>query len=300
VIRPGKALVLSVALATAAAGCSSATGAPPGSISIVASTNVWGGIARQLAGRLSGGKVVVTSLISNASADPHSYEASTRNQLAIAHADLILENGGGYDDFMTSLRSSAGGSASVIDAVKVSVTNRVHGALNEHVWYDLGTVARVADRITRFLVARDRRNAATYRANDERFLGQLANLDDVEERIRAAHAGDGVAVTEPVPGYLLDACGLVDRTPAEFGKAVEDGTDVSPRVLQQTLALFTGHEVKALVYNAQTTGPQTDQVKASAHANRIPIVPVTETLPSGKTFYSWMRSQLAALAAALT
>jgi zinc/manganese transport system substrate-binding protein len=288
-----------VALAVAVSGCSATAAGPPGAISIVASTDVWGAVATQLAGRLAGRKVVVSSFIDNASTDPHSYEASTRNQLAIAHADLVLENGGGYDDFMDTLRSSAGGSATVIKAVALSTAERASGSHNEHVWYDFGTVARVADRITTFLVAQDSADAAIYRADRKRFIGQLAKLDDLEAHIRAKHAGEGVAVTESVPVYMLDACRLVDRTPAEFSKAVEDGTDVSPRVLQQTLALFADHDVKVLVYNTQTTGPQTDQLTSAAQTSHIPTVPVTETLPAGKTFYSWMRGQLDALAAAL-
>ena len=297
--RPARPLVAFASLAIAVAGCSSATGVPPGAISIVASTNVWGDVAAQIAGRLLGRKVVVTSFIDNPSTDPHSFEASTRNELAIAHADLILENGGGYDDFMQTLRSSVGGSATLLDAVRVSGIKPVNGSLNEHVWYEIQTVADMAVRIEAFLVEHDRAHAATYQANAQRFRQQLAALRTTELRIKETHPGEGVAVTEPVPLYMLHACGLVDRTPPEYSKAVEDGTDVSPRVLHQTLALFTAHRVRALVYNAQTTGPQTDQVKAAAAANGVPIVPVTETLPTGKTYYSWMRGQLDALSAAL-
>ena len=288
-----------VVLALAGAGCSSASGGPPGSISIVASTNVWGAIATQLAGRLIDRKVMVTSFINNPSADPHSYEASTRNQLSIAHADLIVENGGGYDDFMETMRSSAGGSATVLNAVQISGKHAENGSLNEHVWYDFPTVIRVADRITQFLKLHDRADASTYVANRNHLVAQLSSLIATERAIKGLRRGAGVAITEPVPDYLLAACGLVNRTPPEFSKAVEDGTDVSPRVLAQTLALFSGHQVQALVYNAQTTGPQTDQVRSAAQQNSIATVPVTETVPSGDTFYSWMRGQLDALAAAL-
>jgi zinc/manganese transport system substrate-binding protein len=275
--------------------CGSSAHGEPGAVQVVASTDVWSDVVGQLAGRLAGSKVVITSFINGSTADPHAYEASTRDQLAISRADLIVENGGGYDDFMDTLRRSAGGSATTLDAVELAG----HGTANEHVWYDFRTVLRVADRITAFLVRHDRADAATYRANSAGFAAQLARLGADEQRIKRTHAGDAVAITEPVPLYLLSACGLVNRTPVEFSKAVEDGTDVSPRVLQQTLGLFGGHQVEALVYNAQTTGPQTDRVRSAAQAAGVPAVPVTETLPPGKTFYSWMHDQLDALSAAL-
>lgn len=287
------------ACAVVSGGCSSSAQGAPGAVRVVAATDVWSDVVSQIAGGLAGSKVVISSFINSATADPHSYEASVRDQLAISKADLVIENGGGYDGFMNTLRDAAGGSAEVINAVTVSGKRSVDGSLNEHVWYDVPTVARIANRVTDFLVSRDRADAATYRANDRAFARRLAALEERERQLRADYGGDGVAVTEVVPLYLLQACGLDNRTPTDFSEAVEDGTDVSPRVLQDTLGLFSGHQVRALVYNAQTTGPQTDRIMSAARSAGVPIVPVTETLPAGKTYYSWMDAQLDALATAL-
>jgi zinc/manganese transport system substrate-binding protein len=109
-----------------------------------------------------------------------------------------------------------------------------------------------------------------------------------------------VAITEPVPLYLLEASGLKNATPAEFSEAIEEGGDVSPTVLQETLALFTGKKVQALVYNEQTSGPQTEKLKQAATDNGIPVVPVTETLPAGKDYIGWMAANLDALQNALS
>jgi zinc/manganese transport system substrate-binding protein len=289
-----------LALALSLASCASSAGPPPGSISVVASTSVYGGIVEQLAGRLAGGKVQITSIISDPSADPHSYEANTRTQLALSRADLIIENGGGYDDFVDTMRNSAGTHATVLNAVDISGTRATSGGqLNEHVWYDLPTAEKVAARIAGFLIAHDRADAGLLRANEQRFIAGLHALESREAAIRRADSGAGVAITEPVPLYLLSACGLVDRTPVQFRKAVEDETDVAPRVLQQTLALFSAHQVRLLAYNEQTTGPQTQEVLSAAKANHVPAVAVTETLPGGKTYLSWMAGNLQAVAAAL-
>ena len=89
--------------------------------------------------------------------------------------------------------------------------------------------------------------------------------------------------------------GLVNKTPEEFSEAIEEGTDVPPAVLQETVDLFNTKQVKLLVYNEQTTGPQTEKVLAAAKANSIRVVPVTETLPDGKDYLSWMRRNLRAI-----
>ena len=118
--------------------------------------------------------------------------------------------------------------------------------------------------------------------------------------MKASYAGKGVAITEPVPLYLLEAVGLRNETPPAFSAAVEEGNDVSASVLKQTLDLFSGGKVAALVYNEQTSGPITEAVKKAAQTAGIPVVPVTETLPQGKTYIAWMSENLMNLKQALS
>ncbi|MEY9996551.1 zinc/manganese transport system substrate-binding protein [Streptomyces sp. V4I8] len=265
-------------------------------IPVVASTNVYGDMAE----RIGGGKVQVTSVISDPDQDPHSYEASTQNRLALSKAKVVIENGGGYDDFIDRMLKSGDSSAEVINAVKVSgKTAPAGGELNEHVWYDFPTVAKLADRIAAALAEADPADAATFTKNAKGFEEKLKPLEQKEARIKADHGGERVAITEPVPLYLLQAAGLENATPAEFSEAIEEGGDVSARTLQETLALFSDKKVKALVYNEQTSGPQTEKAEQAAKAAGIPVVPVTETLPHGKDYLGWMTANVDALASAL-
>jgi zinc/manganese transport system substrate-binding protein len=265
-------------------------------IPVVASTNVYGDLAEHI----GGGKVQVTSVISDPDQDPHSYEANTQNQLALSKAKVVIENGGGYDDFIDRMLKSGDASAEVINAVKVSgKTAPAGGELTEHVWYDFPTVARLADRIAAALAKADPADAAIFTENAKGFEEKLKPLEQKEARIKADHRGERVAITEPVPLYLLQAAGLENATPEEFSEAIEEGDDVSARTLQETLALFTGKKVKALVYNEQTSGPQTEKAEQAARAAGIPVVPVTETLPHGKDYVGWMTANVDALASAL-
>ena len=105
--------------------------------------------------------------------------------------------------------------------------------------------------------------------------------------------------TEPVPLFLVEAAGLVDRTPPQFSAAVEEETDVPPAAMSEMLDLVSSPQVAFLVYNEQTTGPQTDQVLEAAQAAGLPVVDVTETLPEGEDYVSWMAGNLDAFAQAL-
>jgi zinc/manganese transport system substrate-binding protein len=266
-----------------------------GPIAVLTSTNVWGDVVEQV----GGDRVEVTSVIADPSADPHAFQSTARDQLALSKAALIVENGGGYDDFMQTMLASAGNTAPVINAVDVSGITATDGELNEHVWYDLPAVGRVADAVAQQLAAIDPADASTFQENAAAFDASLTDLSTQVEAIKAAHAGTPVAITEPVPLYLIEAAGLQNVTSAEFSEAIENETDVPAAVMDQTLALFSDRQVAVLVYNEQTTGPQTEAVVAAAESNGIPAVAVTETLPDGQDYLSWMTSNIQALSRAL-
>ncbi|WP_432534988.1 metal ABC transporter solute-binding protein, Zn/Mn family [Kineococcus arenarius] len=293
------ALVLALATAlglTACGGDDTAASTADDTTTVVASTNVYGSIAEAIAGDAA----TVTSIIDDPSADPHSYEADTRTQLALSRADVVVENGGGYDDFVdTMLDAAEDADPVVVNAVELSGED-TSGEFNEHVWYDVPTVRKVADAIEAALAEASPADAATFEANADTLDAQLAELEQRIADAAATTAGAPVAVTEPVPGYLLDALGAENRTPDEFSEAIEEETDVPADALQETLALFPGGQVRALVHNEQTTGPQTEQVLRAAEAADVPVVPVTETLPEGEDYASWMSANVDALVSALT
>ncbi len=299
-MRAAVATAALIAVTLTLAGCAASTSpADDGKVRLVASTNVWGDVAEQI----GGDTVQVDSIISNPDQDPHSFEGDAQVQLALSKADVVIENGGGYDDFVDTLLKGAGNTkAVVLNAVDISGFDQhpATGELNEHVWYDFPTVQKVAERIRKELTKVDPKSASVYRANEKTFDAALARLEADEAALASGpHAGEGVAITEPVPLYLLNAAGLVNETPVKFSSAIEEGTDVPPQLLKQTLELFSAHRVKLLAYNEQTSGPETEAVLAAAKSAGIPVVPVTETLPKGKDYLAWMTANLAAVKTAL-
>ena len=307
----GVAAVVSLACAIALAGCGSSTPtpAPPGGaaapVAVVATTDVYGSIVRAV----GGDRVTVTSIIHSPDADPHEYESTPADAAAVGRAALVVVNGGGYDDFATKLLTTAATRPAVVNVVDLSGLQAPappSGAggeapeFNEHVWYSLPTVKKLADQLARDLGTADPADAATFTRNAAGFTAQVDGLIAKLTAIKAAHAGDEVAVTEPVPLYLVQDAGLVNATPVKFSEAAEEGTDPPAAVLQETLALFTGKRVKALMPNAQTEGSATRQVEAAAAAAGIAQVPVTETLPAGVDDYvRWQDGQISALGDAL-
>ncbi len=332
--RPLHAAALVATASLILAGCSAAApdaagGGEDAALTVVASTNVYG----SLAAAVGGDTVEVTSIITSLAQDPHAYEASARDQLTVSGADLIIENGGGYDSFLDGLVEASGSEAPVLTAVEFShdypgadghdhaddeadddAHDEAHddahddGAheghdhiegFNEHVWYDPHTVVHLVEDIAHELGELDPANADAYEANAAALTERIEGLESDLGAISASHAGQSVFVTEPVPVYLAAAAGLVDATPSAFSEAVEEGQDVPPATLLEARQRIEGGEVAAVIANAQTGGAETTDITDLAESLDIPVLEFTELLPDGLDYVEWMQQNIDQLADAL-
>lgn len=262
-------------------------------VQVVAGTNVWGDIASQIGGE----HVNVTSVLSDPEADPHLFESDAKTASTIAGADLVIVNGLGYDEFMDKLLSAS--VATDRSVLNVSEVLKAGEDANPHLWYDLPRIKEVAVAIQDELVKIDPTDKAVYEANTQAFITSLTPLTQKLEQINSQYSGKGVAYTERVAGYLLEDAGLVDKTPADFAAAVENGTDPTPAQVQSFESALKSGSVTVLIYNNQAVNDMTEQVQATAEAAGVGVVGVSETVPAGKTFQSWQLEQLNALLVAL-
>ncbi len=284
-------ILIGSGLLATACGAGAATGKP---LDVVASTNVYG----DLVSRIGGPHVSVTSILSDPNADPHLFEPGTSNGLAVAQARLVIQNGLGYDAFMTKLEDAAPSSARVV--VTIADVLGVHGTnANPHLWYDVPRLDRIAAAIAAGLEKVDPANAAAYRAGLARLEASLAPLRREVARIRARFHGAPVAYTEPVPGYLVAAAGLRNLAPESFTRPIEDGSEPSPAAVAAMTALVAKHRIRVLLYNRQAVSPVTARIRDAAARAGIAVVPVSETLPAHLSFVQWQLAQARALEAAL-
>jgi zinc/manganese transport system substrate-binding protein len=266
---------------------------PPGKISVVASTNVWGSVAQAVGGDV----VAVTSILNDPAADPHSYQSSATDATTLKNAKLALYNGGGYDDFFTDLVKENG--QDVPKIVAFDLSGKKQGG-NEHVWYDFATVKKVADKLADQLGTIAPDSKATFDANAKAFDTKLDALTTQAAAVGQAKPGATVVVTEPVAFYLLETAGVKDVTPTDFSEAIEEETDPPATAVAETNDLVKDKKVAALVNNEQTETPVTKQLNDTARSAGVPVVNVTETLPEGVAGYvDWMTKQVDALSGAV-
>ncbi len=262
-------------------------------LTVVASTNVWGDVVS----RLAGPGVEVRSILSDPAADPHSYESTPADAAEVTDADLVVYNGGGYDDWMTRILDT---DPAVRDRAVEAFALRGNPADdNEHVWFDPAAVRGVIAQVTERLAAVEPAQADALRGRATAFTAEVDGLAGRLASIGQARPGARVVATEPVAHYLLATAGVGDVTPPEFVAAVEEESDPPVAALTATRDVLAARQATALVVNPQTETPVVDQVRAAAQQAGLPVVEVTETLPPNTSWTEWVGGLRDALARAL-
>ncbi|OBH93038.1 metal ABC transporter solute-binding protein, Zn/Mn family [Mycobacterium sp. E2733] len=286
------ALVL-LAVGTASIGCGSP--AHPRADAVVASTGVWGSVARAVTGR----HVAVTSLLSGGDTDPHSYQASPSDAAAITDAALVVYNGGGYDPWVDQVLAEHPGVKSIGAYSFLKNAGTGEQPANEHVFYNLDVAKSVAFAIADRMAVVDPVHAADYRANAAEFCRGADAIAISEHAIAGAYPGAGVIATEPVGYYLLAAAGLVNRTPPAFAAANENETDPAPADMAFVLDLIDHRQLSAVLVNPQTSTAAINGVRDAARRVGVPVTEVSETLPDGTDYLTWQRNTVSRLLTAL-
>lgn len=290
-----------VALAIAGAACSSDTsiGTTASSASVIDAV----GAENQYANVLSqiGGKYVhVSAILDKPNTDPHAFEASPQVAQAVSAAQLIVQNGIGYDSWMDRIES-----ASPSASRKVIVVQKVLGlpdsTPNPHLWYDPKTMPAVAKVMASDLAALQPAHKAYFAANLRKFDASLTPWLTAIARFKAKYGGTKAATTEPVADYLLTAMGINNFTPFTFQADIMNGTDPAPQYIAMENAFFSAHKVKLLAYNQQVVSALTASIRQNAVKDRIPVVGAYETMPTpGYDYQTWMLAAVQAIEKAVT
>src|SRR5512132_902046 len=245
---PGKGSVMSrrVILAAVlgvvlAGGCS--TNKPAGSVDgiegrvlrVVATTTQ----VADLAANVGGDRVQVTSLL-KPGIDPHDYEPSPADVEAIAHADLVVENGAGLETWLHDTITSSGFDGPVVDTSQGVRLRQVGGATDPHIWQNPRNAEVMVANIDRALAAADPADAGVFRANLAGYTKQLLALDAGVQRQIDSLANKKLVTNHDAFGYYIDR--RVAKIKATRVKAVFSETSLPPRAAE-TIAREAGVKV---------------------------------------------------------
>jgi zinc/manganese transport system substrate-binding protein len=279
--------LLASACSTAAAPTAPSSG-PGAAIVAVGAENEYANVIQQVGGKYT----QVYAVMSNPATDPHTYEASSSVAQKISSAQLVIQNGVGYDTFMNTIENAAPNSKrKVIDVQKL--LGLPDSTPNPHLWYKPTTMPVVANAIASDLASLDPAHASYFRANARTFISSLAAWNQAIATFKSKYPNTPVATTEPVADYMLQAAGANNMTPFPFQLNIMNGVDPSAQNVTVERNLFTQHKVKAFLYNQQVTSSLTKSFITLANQNGIPVVGVYETMPTpGYDYQSWMVTEV--------
>jgi zinc/manganese transport system substrate-binding protein len=287
------AIIAAGGLICAACSANAATNSSDASGKVVAvgAENEYANVISQIGGRY----VSVTAIESNPNTDPHTFEASASVASVVSAAQLIVQNGIGYDTYMSKIESASPSSSRKIIDVQ-NLLGLPGTTPNPHLWYKPTTMPAVAKAVADDLSALRPADKAYFQANVVTFDNSLRPWYAAIAAFKAAYAGTPVAVTEPVGDYMLQAAGTNIMTPFGLQADIMNGVDPSPQYVSLEDNLFSEHKVKVFVYNQQVTDSLTASFLATAQRYGIPVVGVYETMPvPGYDYQSWMLAEVNAL-----
>lgn len=264
-------------------GCTNQKGSSSRKIEVVSTLNFYGEIAKKVGGR----QVKVTNIIDNPAVDPHDFEPTTKTAKLMVNADIVLENGVGSDTWIQKITPRKKG-IKVLNAGKLM--DKKDGD-NPHLWYKLATMRTMARHLATELGRKDPKHQKEYQKNAEDYVKSLEPVQQKIDQIKEHSGGKKVAVTEPVYDYTLSELNY-KVSDNQFALAIENETDPSPKMVEKLQNDLRKKRVEFVVNNKQTGNKVIDELLELAKKSDVPVVNVTETMPSGKNYQSWMLSQL--------
>ena len=279
------------ALLLAATGCGSSGAADTkGTISAVGAESEYENVLGQIGGRY----VHVSAILDNPSTDPHTFEASPQVAQEISSAQLIVQNGVGYDSWMNRIESALPNPKRTVITVQ-QVLGLPASTPNPHLWYDPATMPAVAKVMAADLSALQPAHKAYFQARLRAFDQSLAPWLAAIAQFKAKYPDTAVATTEPVADYMLQAMGTDNLTPYRFQADIMNGVDPAPQDVSLVTGFFTHHRAEVFVYNQQVTDALTTSIRMTALHAGVPVVGVYETMPAGYRYQSWMLAEVQAI-----
>ena len=284
------ATALAALLVTGASGCASP--APTPAVDVVTTTNVWADITQTIGGE----NLTVQAILTNPNQDPHSYEASARDELLVSKAKLVIAACNSSDAFIKQLVKT--------ETNLLCLDTRADSTANPHIWYNLGLTYGAAQDIRTALAKIKPSDEANYTANFETFSAGLKKLGDSIANpgtvISEAIKNRTFTAVESVANDLFFEMGLTDVTPESVQQAGLNETDLSPvelRDLQKATA-----KAGLFSYNSSQLSAQSKTMLAWLKSDdKLPYsVGFSEQLPEGLDYLPWMQYNVNSAYSALT
>lgn len=308
------ALVLILALTL---GCGAKTGtpaqtAPPAKLKVVASVYPVYEFARQV----GGDKIDLIQLVPPG-AEPHDWEPTAKEIVAIRAARLFFYHGAGFETLDKILTPETLGATKAV-AVSQGIPalkpdedhDHDHGGndksakthdhhTDSHMWLDPLLAQKEVEAIAAALAAADPQNADYYRQNAAGYIRELAKLDQEYQTALAGLPRREIVTSHAAFGYLAARYGL-KQLPI---MGLSPDSEPTPEKMASVVKFCREHKVKYIFFETIVSPRLAETIARETGAGLLVLNPVENLTPEeaqqGKNYLGIMRDNLVNLKKAL-
>ncbi|KAB1503028.1 ABC transporter substrate-binding protein [Corynebacterium sp. 320] len=291
------ALALLSTLGLTLASCSDGGSSDPAKgndhINIVASVSTWGSIAKTLVE--GNDNITVTTILDNNQDDPHEYEASAKDLATLSSADIVVANGGGYDNWLTD---HVEGQTPIVSATELTEGHHHHhhdhdgehehehehghdhGGFNPHIWFNMTIVDHFVEQLKDAIEKIDPDasiNTSAVTDKTHEFAERMGTLKD-----------KNVILTESVAEGIIDQSDLKDITPDGYADSVARESEPSAADVAEAQKLINDGKADILITNEQSHTAAANTLIEAAKSHKTPIVNVNETPDNGQDYFGYV------------
>ncbi len=219
-------------------------------------------ILEDLVQQVGGDRVIVNSLVPRGS-DPHSWEPTPREARMVAQAELLIANGGGFDDWLLGLMKNAAKVDSLLVFASQGLEALEHGHAHgegddhnhhhgdPHFWLNVPNSIFYVDQITQGLVTASPDDASYFQERSRAYIEELVELDEwiVGECEKIPRENRVIVTYHNAFSYLAAGYGF---EVAEF-LVTNPEAEPSPRDLARLVDLLGGMNKRVLFAEPQLT-----------------------------------------------
>ncbi|MEN0105312.1 MAG: metal ABC transporter substrate-binding protein [Pseudomonas sp.] len=186
-----------------------------------------------------GGEHIQISTMVGPDADAHTYEPSPDDAKALLKADLVIENGLGFEPWLDRLLASTGAHAPVVVASRGVVPRTLEEdgqkIPDPHAWHNLANAELYVNNIVAALIKADPANASDYRTNSQAYLKKIyALLQESKQQLGNLPANQrNIVTSHDAFGYLGQAYGIHFVAPQGLSTENEPSAADVAKLVQQ-------------------------------------------------------------------
>ncbi|RNB85710.1 zinc ABC transporter substrate-binding protein [Brevibacillus nitrificans] len=316
--------LLSIVTAVGIAGCGSKETAstPAAEGSAAAKPKVYTTIypLEYAAERIGGDHIEVTNLIPPG-VEPHDYEPTAKDMVALSGADIFAFNGSGLELWVDkAVESMDKSKTTIVNATEgMDLLHAVeeehdhehegeaateeeghdHGDKDPHVWLDPSKLKEQAAKVKDALVKKDQAHAADYEKNFQQLSADLDQLDKEFKDMVAQSSKKEFMVSHSAFSYLAKRYGLEQVAIS----GVNPSDEPSPSQLKELVEHVKEHQISYVLFETLVSPKVAEVIAREAGVQTATLNPLEglteEDVKAGRDYLSIMRENIETLRAAL-